>query len=119
MSFGDALRRISNNLEDGLGVALVGMDGIIVEEHRKDLRLDLAPIAAEACSILRGIEKLCSNLAFGAPLELSVTMEGAVLMLRRVNPDYFAVLLVRSEGNLGKGRYLLRREATALEKELR
>ena len=37
MGFTDSLRGIMEELEDAKGVALVGMDGIIVEEQKREL----------------------------------------------------------------------------------
>ena len=41
MSFTEILRRIMKDLKEAQGIALVGMDGIVVEEQKQDSSLDL------------------------------------------------------------------------------
>jgi predicted regulator of Ras-like GTPase activity (Roadblock/LC7/MglB family) len=118
VSFVENLRRISNNLEDSLGVALVGMDGIVVEEHRRDNLLDLSALAAEFSALLRQIEEISEGLHFGLAQEICVLADKGLILIRKVNPEYFLLLVIHSDGNFGKGRYLLRREIAQLEKEL-
>lgn len=118
MSLMESLRRIINNLDDALGVALVGMDGIVVEEHKRDSLLDLTALAAEFSGSLRQVEGATEGLHFGQTQELSILGEKGLIIIRKVNPEYFILLVIHSEGNFGKGRYLLRREMAELEKEL-
>ncbi len=118
MSFVESLRKITNNLEDALGVALVGMDGIVVEEHRRDTLLDLSALAAEFSAVLRQIEEVSEGLHFGQAHELCVLGDKGLILIKKITPEYFLLLVIHSEGNFGKGRYLLRREVARLEKEL-
>jgi predicted regulator of Ras-like GTPase activity (Roadblock/LC7/MglB family) len=85
MSFAESLRRITNNMEDALGIALVGMDGIVVEEHKKDPLLDLQSLGAEYCTVLRNVEKASESLAMGVLREFSVVAEKSTLLLKRIN----------------------------------
>ena len=118
MSFVENLRKITNNLEDALGVALVGMDGIVVEEHRRDTLLDLPTLAAEFSTVLRKIEEITESLPFGPSQELCVLGDKGLILIKKVNSDYFLLLVIHAEGNFGKGRFLLKREVAQLEKEL-
>ena len=118
MSFVENLRKITNNLEDALGVALVGMDGIVVEEHRRDTLLDLPTLAAEFSTVLRQIEEITGSLPFGPSQELCVLGDKGLILIKKVNSDYFLLLVIHAEGNFGKGRFLLKREVAQLEKEL-
>jgi predicted regulator of Ras-like GTPase activity (Roadblock/LC7/MglB family) len=118
MSFDESLRRIVNNIEDASGIALVGMDGIVVEEHKKDPMLDLPSVGAECCTIVKEVEKVAESLRLGSMDDLSFATEKGMILIRRINRDYFLVLAIGSEGNFGKGRYLIKREIPILEKEL-
>lgn len=118
MSFVERLRRISNNLEDILGVALVGMDGVMVEGHKRDSLLDLEVLAAETSTLMRHVQAVGESIQFGEGQELSILASSGVILMRRVSPEYFLLMVVSSEGNFGKARFLLRREAAGLEKEL-
>jgi predicted regulator of Ras-like GTPase activity (Roadblock/LC7/MglB family) len=118
VSFGDNLRKISGNLEDALGVALVGMDGIVVEEHRRDGLLDLHALGAEFSTVLKQVGEITDNLHLGQSQELCVLGDKGLILIKKINRDYFLLLVIDSEGNFGKGRYLLRREVAQLEREL-
>jgi len=118
MSFVESLRRVTNNLKDSKGIALVGMDGIVVEEHKKDPTLDLQSLGAEYSGMLREVQKTSSALQMGAAKEISVLTDKVIVISRQVSPEYFIVLVVESEGNFGKSRFLMKREIANLEKEL-
>jgi len=118
MSFVESLRRVTNNLKDSKGIALVGMDGIVVEEHKKDPTLDLQTLGAEYSSMMREVQRTSAALQIGDVKEVSVLTGKVIVISRQISPEYFLVLVVESEGNFGKGRFLIRREIASLEKEL-
>jgi predicted regulator of Ras-like GTPase activity (Roadblock/LC7/MglB family) len=53
----------------------------------------------------------------GSTKEVTVLAENAMIMLRRLNNEYFFVLILKPEGNFGKGRFLLRMSVPKLLKE--
>lgn len=118
MSLGEALGRLIRDLGSARGAALVGMDGIIVEEVQGDPGADLAGIGAECCELLKSVEQAATEQGLGAALELTASFESGDIVIRRVNPEYFVLLVIRPDGNYGKGRYLLRREAAAIQEDL-
>jgi predicted regulator of Ras-like GTPase activity (Roadblock/LC7/MglB family) len=118
MSFTDSLQRVIHQHEEAQGVALVGLDGIVVEEQKRDKTLDLQSLGAEYCSVLKTAEKAMSSMDLGSWEELSVQTDKALVLIRRVHEQYFLLLVIRKDGNFGKGRYLLRREAASLKSEL-
>jgi len=118
MSFVESLRRVTNNLKDSKGIALVGMDGIVVEEHKKDPTLDLQSLGAEYSAMMREVQRVNSSLQIGDIREVSVLTDKVIVISRQLSKEYFLVLVVEPEGNLGKGRFLIRREIATLEKEL-
>jgi len=118
VSFAENLKQITDNLEGALGVALVGMDGIVVEEYKLDNLLDLPTMAAEFSGVLRQIEEVSENLRIGPSQELSVQGDKALIIIKIINVNYFLLLVIQSEANFGKGRYLLKREMVRMEKEL-
>jgi hypothetical protein len=50
--------------------------------------------------------------------EVATVGDGAITVLSRVTGEYYLLLLLGREGNLGRGRFELRKAAAALEKEL-
>jgi predicted regulator of Ras-like GTPase activity (Roadblock/LC7/MglB family) len=118
MGFAESLKRVMAGAEDALGVAMVGMDGIVVDEQKRDGDLDLQSLGAEYCGLMKTVEKTSSTLSLGMARELSIVSEKGMVIVRRINPDYFLLLVMHPEGNFGKGRFLLRREIASLEKEV-
>lgn len=116
MSFEESLKRVIGRIEDSLGIALVGMDGIVVEEYKRDSLVDMQSLGAEYCTLLREIDNISLN--YGLTKEFSVTTDKIIIILKRINKDYFLVLAIDSEGNFGKSRFLLKRESEVIEKEL-
>jgi hypothetical protein len=46
-----------------------------------------------------------------------VSLEGAVIVMRLFTKDYFVALALRPDGNLGRGRYELRKAELELSRE--
>lgn len=118
MSLTESLREIMEGLEGARGIALVGMDGIVVDEQKRDPVVDLQSLGAEWCAILRQAEKGISPAEAGTMEEISVIAEKAVIVSRRVHEGYFILLVIDKDGNFGKGRYLLRKAEIQLRGEL-
>ncbi|HTN44056.1 MAG TPA: hypothetical protein VMN77_09715 [Nitrospiria bacterium] len=118
MSLADSLQRVTEELEEAHGVALVGMDGIVVEELKRDDQLDLQVLGAEFNGLLKTAGKLGDSVGFGGITELVTSAERFVVLVRQVTADYFLILVIQAGGNLGKARFLLRRAAALLKTEL-
>ena len=50
--------------------------------------------------------------------EIATVTDTGITVLSRVTGEYYLLLLLAREGNLGRGRFELRKAAAALEKEL-
>ena len=118
MSFADNLQQIAGKIDDVLGVAISGMDGIILEEYKADPLLDLASFAAEYSALLRVVDKTGLSLDLGASEEISILTERTSVLIKKINAEYFLLLAVGSEKNFGKGRFLMKKEAATLVEEL-
>ena len=118
MSFGDGLQHILNRVPGALGVAIAGMDGIIVEERKNDPRLDLQALGAECSTLLKSADRTTSSIEASGLKEFSMVCDNYVFVLRRINNDYFLILALPSEREFGKGRFQLRRAVTGLIKEM-
>jgi len=117
MSFSDIMKEVVNGTEGALGAMVVGLDGIPVEEFSVSNELDLQSMTVEYSALLKEIEKGSQASQMGSTKEVTVITEKAMIMLRRLNDEYFLVLVVKPEGNFGKGRFLLRMSAPKLLKE--
>jgi predicted regulator of Ras-like GTPase activity (Roadblock/LC7/MglB family) len=117
MSFSDIMKEVVNGTEGALGAMVVGLDGIPVEEFSVSSELDLQSMTVEYSALLKEIEKGSQASQMGSTKEVTVITDKAMIMLRRLNDEYFFVLVVKPEGNFGKGRFLLRMSAPKLLRE--
>jgi predicted regulator of Ras-like GTPase activity (Roadblock/LC7/MglB family) len=117
MPFADILKDVVNGTEGALGALVVGVDGIPVEEYSTAPDLDLQSMTVEYSTLLKEIEKGSQSAQLGTTKEVTVMADKALIMLRRLNEEYFMVLIIRPEGNFGKGRFLLRMSVPKLLKE--
>jgi predicted regulator of Ras-like GTPase activity (Roadblock/LC7/MglB family) len=117
--FKQALSEIVERTEGATGALIMGMDGIAVERvflpEGSDSNMDVA--AAEVTSLVRSALRAGSNTGLGPLNELFVSFEQARIMARMFSPEYFIVLALKPEGNVGRGRYELRKAELRLARE--
>ncbi|MGH9969588.1 MAG: roadblock/LC7 domain-containing protein [Pyrinomonadaceae bacterium] len=113
------LEAIIERTEGSLGALIMGMDGIAVEkvlgEAGNEANLDVA--AAEFTSLVRGAQRAGSDIGLGKLKELVISLDKAIILMRLLSRDYFVVLALSPEGNLGRGRFELRKAELQLAKE--
>ncbi len=117
MPFSDVLKEVVHGTEGALGALIVGLDGIPVEEYSVNNEIDLQSMTVEYSALLKEIERGSQAVQLGTTKEVTVIAEKAMIMLRRLTDEYFCVLIIKPDGNFGKGRFLLRMSAPRLLKE--
>ncbi|HWR72344.1 MAG TPA: roadblock/LC7 domain-containing protein [Nitrospirota bacterium] len=117
MPFSDILKEVVNGTEGALGALVVGLDGIPVDEYSVGGEMDLQSMTVEYSALLKEIEKGSQAAQLGTTKEVTVVADKALIMLRRLTEEYFLVLIIRPDGNFGKGRFLLRMSVPKLLKE--
>ena len=117
MAFSDIMKQVVNGTEGALGALVIGLDGIPVEEYSVNSDMDLQSMTVEYSALLKEIEKGSQAAQLGSTNEVTVIADKAMIMLRRLNDEYFFVLIIKPEGNFGKGRFLLRMSVPRLLKE--
>ena len=117
--FKELLETILDRTEGSLGALIMGTDGIAVEkalaEAGKDANLDIA--AAEFTSLVRGAQRAGTELGLGNLRELVVSLDDSIILVRLLSRDYFVVLALNPDGNLGRGRFELRKAELQLARE--
>jgi predicted regulator of Ras-like GTPase activity (Roadblock/LC7/MglB family) len=117
--FKETLETIIERTEGSLGALIMGIDGIAVErllkEAGQEANLDVA--AAEFTSLVRSGQKAGKDTGLGELRELMISLDKAIVIMRLLGRDYFVVLAVSPEGNLGRARYELRKAELQLKKE--
>jgi predicted regulator of Ras-like GTPase activity (Roadblock/LC7/MglB family) len=117
MSFSDILKEVVSGTDGALGALVVGLDGIPVDEYSVSNEVDLQSMTVEYSTLLKEIEKGSQAAQMGSTKEVTVIADKAMIMLRRLNEEYFFVLIIKPEGNFGKGRFLLRMSVPKLLRE--
>jgi predicted regulator of Ras-like GTPase activity (Roadblock/LC7/MglB family) len=117
--FKEVLETIIEHTEGSLGVLIMGTDGISVErllkEAGQEANLDVA--AAEFTSLVKNAQKAGKDTGLGNLRELVISLEEAVVLVRLLGREYFVVLAISPDGNLGRARFELRKAELQLSKE--
>lgn len=117
--FKDVLETILERTEGSLGALIMGTDGLAVERALKqagqEANLDVA--AAEFTSLVRSAQRAGNDTGLGSLRELVISLDDAVLLMRLLGRDYFVVLAIKPEGNLGRARFELRKAELLMSSE--
>lgn len=122
MSFESILQAIVAECPGALGAALMGSDGIPIAQAGprggSDEAEQVTVLGVEFGRILEEARKAADAAGAGVTLEISVRTERFHVVLHAVDPDTYLLLALAPHGNVGKGRYLLRRHELAIREEL-
>jgi len=119
VSFREILKSSVEAVDGGLASVVMGFDGIAVEEYVREAgKVDVQTLGVEYSSALTEVRRTAESLAAGNVQEVAVVTDGALVLLRPVNTDYFLALVLAKDGNFGKGRYVLKRAARAIAEEM-
>ena len=123
MSFASLLREIVEGCRGGLGAALLGNDGMPIEQCVSEsapetLAEDLATAGVEFGRILAEVRKASDALAGGSLLDLTVRLSRMSFVFCGVDDETFVAVAIAPDGNTGQARYLIRRQMPALRAEL-
>lgn len=117
--FKQMLETIVERTEGSLGALIMGIDGIAVERTLKqsgqEANLDVA--AAEFTSLVRNAQRAGKDTGLGNLHELVISLDDAVVLMRLLGPEYFVVLAISPEGNLGRARFELRKAELQMASE--
>jgi len=117
--FKETLKAIVEKTDGSLGALIMGADGLAVEkffsDEGRDANLDVA--AAEFTALVRNAMRSGKDLDLGHLQELVVALDNVIFVMRLFNRDYFSVLALKPDGNLGRARYELRKAQIQLAQE--
>ena len=116
--FKDALRSIVDQTDGGLAGLLMDSSGIALETYAKDEAFDINTIGIEFTVVINQVKRAAEMLEAGAAHEMSVGTDKMITIIRMLNDTYFLALAIKPDGNLGKGRYLMRVSAPKVLAEL-
>ncbi|SRR6266540_1531366 len=120
MSFRAILQGLVERVEGGQGAVVMGYDGIAIDEYiKEDVTLDIQLLSVEYATLLKEIRRTVDVLKTGEMEEVSISTGLSRIIVRPVNQEFFVIFILDKNGNFGKGRYLLKRDAPRLADELR
>ena len=117
MSFTEVLKEAVERVNGAVSAMIIGADGISVEEYTREKLVDLTDLSAEASTMIRDIGLAAENLNLGEAREFSIISDTCGIIMRRITPEYYLALVIKPDGNYGKGRYILKTAIPKLEAE--
>lgn len=120
--FQQRLEEIGSRLNGLAFASLVAADGIRVESYSFEGRvpdgLDTDNLAVELLTQLKAISDNHGELGLGEVSEYSVHTDRFLVMLGKVAPGYYLMLVMASASSVGRARFELRRAPLAFEDDL-
>ncbi|HEX7479836.1 MAG TPA: roadblock/LC7 domain-containing protein [Polyangiales bacterium] len=117
--FKDILREVVQNTDGAVASILMGFDGITVDSYVDEASgIDMETVGSEYSQVLAQIKQAAQLLDMGTAREVAVQAENMTTLMRLLNDEYFVALAIAPTGNLGKGRFLLRLQASKLLENL-
>jgi predicted regulator of Ras-like GTPase activity (Roadblock/LC7/MglB family) len=117
--FQDALREIVEKTEGGVAGLIMDSEGIAVDSYARDgAPFDITTVGIEFGVVLGSIKRAAESLEAGTASEVAINTDKLITLIRTLGDTYFLAMTLRPDGNLGKGRYLMRTAAPKLLAEL-
>jgi len=122
MSFREHLEQVCRDVDGAIACSLMGVDGIEVDTHLapddEGGEVDLKSLLVEYSAVFRSAREAADAHEAGGVSEVAISTDKVTAVARQISPEYFMVVALRPEGNLGKARFLLRITAPKLRSEL-
>lgn len=115
MDFKAVLNKLVASVDGAIGAGLVGLDGLVIDQASLRSDFDIAIAGAEYSTVIKNACKVSESFGAGKTNEILISTEKATLILMMVCTQYFCVLAIGSDGNLGRGRLELKKIIPTLE----
>lgn len=116
--FSQHIKKVVDNVEGGIGGVVMGLDGIAVDSYVRREEVDITTMGMEFSYILGQVKKAGESLKVGSLNEFSVKAESMTMIVRMLNDEYFMAVVLGTDGNFGKCRFLMRVAEPRLAAEL-
>jgi predicted regulator of Ras-like GTPase activity (Roadblock/LC7/MglB family) len=120
VGFREDLEAICGRVDGAFAASLMGFDGIAIEtaQVKPPAGIELLNVIVEYSGILSQVRQAAESLQMGKASEVSIRTEKLVAVARPLTPDYFVLLALAPDGNIGRARYELRIAAPKLIAQL-
>ena len=113
----EILRKIVESTPGAKGAILMGFDGIAVEQYVTD-DTDIESMAMEFSFRFLELRDAANSLEMGAISDITLKAEFGTVLVRVLSQEFFVTVLLENAAHMGKGRWMLRSKAGALNSEL-
>jgi predicted regulator of Ras-like GTPase activity (Roadblock/LC7/MglB family) len=117
MNFSEVLKETVEKVDGAVSAMIIASDGIPVQEYAPEKLIDLTGLGAEASAMIRDIGLAAENLGLGEAREFSIVSDTCGIIMRKINDEYYMALVIKPEGNYGKGRFILKTAVPKIEGE--
>jgi len=114
--FNEILESLASKVEGTLCAIVMGVDGISIEKSL-DSAANIEALAAEYTSLLKASSAAAQDSGQGSLEELIVSTGSNIITICMINPEYFLLLLLEKEGNIGRARFELKKAKHVLARE--
>ena len=119
MAFKQHLEAVCSQVEGAVACSIMGFNGLPIDSHRvTEPGMDLDGLWVEYSSLFGQIQRAAESMQSGHVKEVAIHTDRLSTIARLINPEYFLVLAMSPEGNIGKGRFALRVIAPQILPEL-
>lgn len=108
MGFSEILKDAVGRVDGAVSAMVLGSDGILVEEYALEKLISLEDLGAEASAMIKDINLAAKDLGLGKAQEFSIISERCGIIMRQINTSYYLALVIKPDGNFGKGRFVLK-----------
>lgn len=119
MSLREALSTIVQSVDGSLAAIIMAYDGIPIDEVTvEQSEFDMQLLSVEYATVLKEIKRAIDVIKMGDLEEVSISTARTCVVVRVLNEDLFSALILNRDGNVGKGRYLLKLKSYEMLREL-
>ncbi|GBD99427.1 hypothetical protein BMS3Abin07_01464 [bacterium BMS3Abin07] len=117
MDFKEVLKEAVESVDGAVSALIIASDGIPVEEYYDERLLDMGDLGAEIAAMIRDVETAANDLKLGDAKEFSIISDICGILMRKIKNGYYLGLIIRPDGNYGKGRFVLKMAVPKIETE--
>lgn len=119
MSIRDLLESVVRNVDGSLAASIMAYDGISIDEVTVEQpEFDTQLLAVEYANVLKEIKRAVNIIKMGDLEEVIISTARTSTVVRVLNDDLFAALVMRRGGNIGKGRHMVKLTSIAALREI-
>jgi predicted regulator of Ras-like GTPase activity (Roadblock/LC7/MglB family) len=111
------LKEMANRMDDAECILLMGTDGLPIEKVVKSESLNIELLIAEFTTILRNTAQTATEVNAGALEEFILLTDRVIVLLKAITQEYFLMMILKGNANIGRARFELKKAKYVLEKE--